>query len=167
MIAIAVYGVWRPRVVFDNVHEQTGPKLHPISRPQAARQALADLSGADDLFHVELCARLATPLQYYLQNTLHSNDAQWGEWNAIFTIAFIPTYYAVRLSVPQDIRCARFCSGARLSACRSSFRCSSCIRRTGALIAAAPIGLMGGVATAAYTDLLIRSCPPGFAGLRC
>jgi hypothetical protein len=35
---------------------------------------------------------------------------------------------------------------------------------TGALIAAVPIGLMGGVATAAYLDLLIRSCPPGLQG---
>ena len=29
---------------------------------------------------------------------------------------------------------------------------------------AAPIGLMGGVATAAYFDLAIRSCPPGLQG---
>ena len=35
---------------------------------------------------------------------------------------------------------------------------------TGALIAAAPIGLMGGVATAAYLDLTIRSCPRGLQG---
>ena len=35
---------------------------------------------------------------------------------------------------------------------------------TGALIAAAPIGLMGGVATAAYLDLMIRSCPRGLQG---
>jgi len=35
---------------------------------------------------------------------------------------------------------------------------------TGALIAAVPIGLMGGVATAAYLDLLIRSCPRGLQG---
>ncbi len=35
---------------------------------------------------------------------------------------------------------------------------------TGALIAAVPIGLMGGVATAAYLDLIIRSCPPGLQG---
>jgi hypothetical protein len=34
----------------------------------------------------------------------------------------------------------------------------------GALIAAAPIGLMGGVATAAYLDLTIRSCPRGLRG---
>jgi hypothetical protein len=35
---------------------------------------------------------------------------------------------------------------------------------TGALIAAAPMGLMGGIATAAYLDLLIRSCPQGLQG---
>ena len=35
---------------------------------------------------------------------------------------------------------------------------------TGALIAAVPIGLMGGVATAAYLDLIIRSCPQGLQG---
>ena len=35
---------------------------------------------------------------------------------------------------------------------------------TGALIAAVPIGLMGGVATAAYLDLIIRSWPPGLEG---
>ena len=34
----------------------------------------------------------------------------------------------------------------------------------GALVAAVPIGLMGGIATAAYMDLIIRSCPPGLQG---
>lgn len=33
-----------------------------------------------------------------------------------------------------------------------------------ALVLAAPIGLMGGVATAAYFDLAMRSCPPGLQG---
>jgi hypothetical protein len=33
-----------------------------------------------------------------------------------------------------------------------------------ALAAAAPMGLMGGTATAAYLDLIIRSCPPGLQG---
>ena len=32
------------------------------------------------------------------------------------------------------------------------------------LIYAAPIGLMGGIATAAYLDLIIRSCPRGLQG---
>ena len=35
---------------------------------------------------------------------------------------------------------------------------------TGALIAAVPMGLMGGVASAAYLDLIIRSCPRGLQG---
>jgi hypothetical protein len=35
---------------------------------------------------------------------------------------------------------------------------------TGALVAAVPIGLMGGVATGAYLDLIIRSCPAGLQG---
>lgn len=35
---------------------------------------------------------------------------------------------------------------------------------TGALIAAVPIGLMGGIATGAYMDLIIRSCPRGLQG---
>jgi hypothetical protein len=33
-----------------------------------------------------------------------------------------------------------------------------------ALLLAVPIGLMGGIATAAYFDLAIRSCPPGLQG---
>lgn len=35
---------------------------------------------------------------------------------------------------------------------------------TGALIAAVPIGLMGGIATGAYLDLIMRSCPKGLQG---
>jgi hypothetical protein len=35
---------------------------------------------------------------------------------------------------------------------------------TGSLIAAVPMGLMGGIATAAYLDLTIRSCPRGLEG---
>jgi hypothetical protein len=33
-----------------------------------------------------------------------------------------------------------------------------------ALVLAAPIGLMGGIATGAYFDLAMRSCPPGLQG---
>jgi hypothetical protein len=33
-----------------------------------------------------------------------------------------------------------------------------------AVVLAAPIGLMGGIATASYFDLAMRSCPPGLQG---
>ena len=44
----------------------------------------------------------ATPLQYYLQNTLHAEDAHCGQWNAIFSASFIPDLHAVRGSLPED-----------------------------------------------------------------
>jgi hypothetical protein len=31
-----------------------------------------------------------TPLKYYLQDTLHAQDAQWGQWNAIFSAPSFP-----------------------------------------------------------------------------
>jgi Na+/melibiose symporter-like transporter len=33
-----------------------------------------------------------TPLQYYLQDTMHTKNAQWGQRNAIFSAFFIPTF---------------------------------------------------------------------------
>jgi hypothetical protein len=32
------------------------------------------------------------------------------------------------------------------------------------MLCAVPVGLLGGMATAAYLDLIIRSCPPGLEG---
>jgi hypothetical protein len=104
-----------------------------------------------------------TPLQFYLQNTLHASDAQWGEWNAIFAASFIPTFvlygYLCRsvplktllwwgtvVAVPQMVPLLLINS------------------IPGALLAAGVIGLLGGVSSAAYIDLLIRSCPRGLQG---
>jgi hypothetical protein len=100
---------------------------------------------------------------FYLQDALHATDAQWGQWNAIFAASFIPTFlvfgvlcrklplktllfWGTVVAIPQMIPLA-FISSA-----------------SGALIAAVPIGLMGGVASAAYLDLMIRSCPKGLQG---
>src|SRR4029077_6103851 len=33
-----------------------------------------------------------TVLQYYLSNTLHASDAQWGAYNAISSLSFVPVY---------------------------------------------------------------------------
>jgi len=163
MLVIALFGVWRPRVVFDNVHEPKGPRLHPIADLKRLGGHWPIYPALTIYFMWSFAPGSTTPLQYYLQNTLHGNDAQWGDWNAIFTIAFIPTYmlfgylcrrYPLRtllfwgtvVGVPQYIPFFFMHTASQ------------------ALFAAAPIGLMGGVATAAYTDLLIRSCPPGLQG---
>jgi hypothetical protein len=104
-----------------------------------------------------------TPLQFYLTNKLHASDAVFSNYYGLFVISFIPTFllygflckkvplnkllwWGTIVAVPQMIPLALIHS-ANL-----------------ALVMAVPIGLMGGVATAAYYDLAMRSCPPGLQG---
>lgn len=162
MIGVVLIGVWRPRVVFDNLVAEPAPNrawddLKRLARHWPVYPAL----GIWFLF--SFSPGSATPLQYYLQNTLHATDSQWGQWNAIFAGAFIPTYllfgalcrrfplrtllwWGTIVTVPQMVPLLLIHSVS------------------GALWGAAAIGLMGGVATAAYIDLLIRSAPPGLQG---
>jgi hypothetical protein len=150
-------------VVYDHAHEEHKAAFHPwddfkrVSMHWPVYPALA----------IWLLWNFApgsvTPLQFYLQNTLHANDAAYGNWNAIFAGSFIPTFllfgflcrkfplrtllwWGTVVAVPQMVPLAFMHSV------------------TGALCAAVPIGLMGGVSSAAYLDLLIRSCPKGLEG---
>jgi len=105
----------------------------------------------------------STPLQYYLSNTLHASDEIYANFNAIFAASFIPTFlvygflckrvvlrklliWGTVVAVPQMIPLALVHSAQS------------------AMWLAAPIGLMGGIATASYYDLAVRSCPPGLQG---
>ena len=163
MAALAVYAAWRPSSVFDNIRDERAGTVHPL-------EDLKRLVKHWPIYPALLIWLLwgfapgsTTPLQYHLQNTLHATDAQWGQWNAIFAASFIPTYiiygmlcrkYALKtlllwgtvLAVPQMVPLIFIHSV------------------TGALVAAVPIGLMGGIATGAYLDLIIRSCPAGLQG---
>ena len=97
------------------------------------------------------------------QNTLHASDAQWGQWNAIFAASFIPTY------IVYGLLCRKFPLKTLLwwgtvLAVPQMVPLLFINTVTQALIAAVPIGLMGGLATGAYLDLIIRSCPRGLQG---
>jgi Na+/melibiose symporter-like transporter len=161
MTAIALYGLWKPADVFDNIRVETDG--HPIADLRRLIRHAPIYPALLIWLLWNFAPGSATPLQYYLQNTLHATDAQWGQWNAIFAASFIPTFilygwlcrrFPLRtlllvgtvLAVPQMIPLLFLHS------------------MTQALIAAVPIGLMGGVATGAYLDLIIRSCPRGLQG---
>ena len=146
MASVAVYAVWKPRSVFDNVRAERGAVAQPL-------QDIKRLVRHWPIYPALLIWALwnfapgsVTPLQYYLQNTLHAEDAQWGQWNAIFAASFIPTFmvygvlcrryplktllwWGTVVAVPQMVPLLFIHSVA------------------GALIAAVPIGLMGGVAS--------------------
>jgi Major Facilitator Superfamily len=163
MAAVAVYAIWRPQSVFDNVANEHSPAAQPWSDLKRLAKHWPIYPALVIWLLWSFAPGSVTPLQYHLQNSLHASDTQWGQWNAIFAASFIPTFlvfgvlcqrYPLRtllwwgtvVAVPQLVPLLFIGSV------------------TGALIAAVPIGLMGGVATAAYMDLIIRSCPPGLQG---
>jgi MFS family permease len=161
MAAIALYALWKPAAVFDNVSVET--EVDPM-------KDLARLMRHWPIYPALLIWLLwnfapgsTTPLQYYLQNTLHATDAEWGEWNAIFAACFIPTY------IVYGLLCRRFplktlLLWGTILAVPQMVPLLFIDTMTQALIAAVPIGLMGGLATGAYLDLIIRSCPRGLQG---
>jgi hypothetical protein len=163
MTLVAVYALWKPEEVFDNVRIDSGTGGHPM-------KDMKRLVGHWPIYPALLIWLLwnfapgsATPLQYHLQNTLHATDAQWGLWSAIFAASFIPTF------IVYGLLCRRFPLKTLLLwgtviAVPQMVPLLFIDSMNGALVAAVPIGLMGGLATGAYMDLIIRSCPPGLQG---
>jgi MFS transporter len=163
MAAVAGYAVWRPASVFDNVRIEPGPAAHPL-------QDLKRLTRHWPIYPALLIWLLwnfapgsATPLQYHLQNVLQARDTQWGQWNAIYGASFIPMFliYGV-LCRRLPLRTLLF--WGTVVAIPQFVPLLFIQSTTAALIAAVPVGLMGGIATASYLDLIIRSCPNGLQG---
>lgn len=104
-----------------------------------------------------------TVLQYYLANSHNASSMQWGAYNAIESLAFAPTlalfgYLCTRYPLRRLLWIATFIGVPQMVPLLF-------IRSAGdALIAAVPIGLMGGMAEAAYMALIMRSCPAGLLG---
>ena len=161
---IGLLGFWKPRSVFSHAYDKPQAKVTNLAgdvkrllRHRAVYPAVLIM------LLWSFAPGANTPLQYYLTNKLHAPDAVYSYYNGIFVAAFIPTFlmygflckkvvlkgllwWGTIIAVPQMIPLA-FIHSADL-----------------ALILAVPIGLMGGIATAAYYDLAMRSCPPGLQG---
>ena len=163
MASVAIYAAWKPRSVFDNVHGEDTSAANPL-------QDIKRLALHWPIYPALLIWLLwnfapgsATPLQYYLQNTLHAEDAQWGQWNAIYAASFIPTFMLFGL-LCRRLPLRTLLLLGTVAAVPQFVPLLFIHSMTGALIAAVPVGLMGGVATASYLDLIIRSCPRGLQG---
>jgi len=163
MAIVALYGLWRPKVVYDNLH---GERPKNASR----RGDFVRLIRHWPIYPALLIWLLwcfapgaQTPLQYFLTNTLHASDAQWGAWNALFAAGFIPTFLLFGwLCRRVPLRTLLF--WGTVAAVPQMIPLAFIHTVTASLIAAVVMGLLGGVATAAYTDLVIRSCPKGLQG---
>jgi MFS family permease len=163
MALLAIYAVWRPASVYDNVRNEHGPATLPLDDVKRLMRHWPIYPALLIWLLWNFAPGSATPLQYYLQNILHAEDAQWGQWNAIFGISFIPTFMLFGL-LCQNFPLKTLLLWGTVAAIPQMVPLLFIHSVTGALIAAVPIGLMGGVATASYLDLIIRSCPIGLQG---
>jgi hypothetical protein len=102
-------------------------------------------------------------LQYHLANTLKASDAQVGAWYAIFYASCVASLLAYGY-LCRRVRLSRLLLWGTLVAIPQWVPLIFIHSAGAALIAAVPIGLMGGLASAAYVDLAIRSCPEGLQG---
>ncbi len=161
---IALMGLWKPRSVFSHAYE----------KPQA--------SSADFVANVKRLVKhraiypavlimllwnfapgAQTPLQFYLTNELHASDAVYSYFNGIFTASFIPTLFLYGF-LCKKVPLNKLLWWGTLIAIPQMIPLAMIHTANLALVLAVPIGMMGGVATAAYFDLAIRSCPPGLQG---
>ncbi|MGO9008425.1 MAG: MFS transporter [Beijerinckiaceae bacterium] len=163
MASLTIYALWKPGSVYDNVRAEHEAAAHPLEDFRRLVRHWPIYPALLIWLLWNFAPGSATPLQYYLQNTLHADDVQWGLWNAIFVASLIPTFLVF------GILCRRFplktlLLWATVVAVPQFIPILFIHSVTAALIAAVPIGLLGGAATAAYLDLIIRSCPRGLQG---
>ena len=160
MLAVALFGLMRPRAVFDNLKDERQASATPWSDLKRLARHWPIYPALLIWFLWDFAPGTQTVLQYYISNTLHASDAVWGEYNAIFVGAFIPTFLL------YGWLCTRFklrtllIWGTVVGAPQMVPLLWVHSPQT-VLLAAAPLGLMGGVCSAAYWDLIIRSCPKG------
>jgi hypothetical protein len=163
MAAVALYGLWKPVSVYGNLHSERRPAVR--LRADVARLVrywpIYPALGVWLLWNFAPGAQ--TVLQYYLSNTLHASDSEWGYYNAIFAASFIPTFIIYGL-LCQKVALRGLLWWGTLVGVPQMMPLIFVHSASAALIVAVPIGLMGGVASAAYIDLLIRSCPKGLQG---
>ncbi len=163
MAAVTVFAAWKPASVFDNVRVETTQDAHRLDDLRRLLRHRPIYPALLIWMLWNFAPGSATPLQYYLQNTLHAADARWGQWNAVFGAAFIPTFLVFGL-LCRKVPLRTLLWWGTIVAVPQMVPLLFIHSVAGALIAAVPMGLLGGVATAAYLDLIIRSCPRGLQG---
>ena len=104
-----------------------------------------------------------TPLQYHMQNFLGASDVEWGLWNAVFTTAFLPAFVIYGF-LSLHVRFRTIILASAIVAIPQFLPLLFVTTLHQATLFAFAAGLSGGMATSAYLDLLIRSCPIGYHG---
>ncbi len=160
---VVVYAWVRPAVVFDNVRAERRGRVHPIDDLKRLARHWPVYPALLIWLLWSFAPGTETPLLNYLQRTFHATDTQYGEWSAIFAASFIPTTIAFGM-LCTTVPLRRLLVWGTVIGIPQMVPLLFIPSVNAALIAAVPMGLTGGVATAAYMSLIMRSCPPGLQG---
>jgi len=163
-LLVAAFGVWKPRAVFSHTYDQ------PLARTLNLWADLKRLARARAIYPAVLINFLwyftpgiGTPMQFYLTNHLHTGDALFADYLCVYFLSFIPTlllygFLCTRIRQRTLLWCSALIGVPQMLPLLFAHTGQS------ALLMAIPMGMMGGMANAAFYDLAIRSCPPGLQG---
>ena len=161
---IALYGALKPRSVYDHTYDQ------PVARGTTLAGDLRRLFRHRAIyppvliiFMFQFSPGSNTPLQYYLTDVLHAPDSVYGAFQGIFLLSFLPAF-ALYAYLCKRVPLRKLLWAGTLIVVPQMVPLALIHSATSALLLAVPIGLMGGIAFAAYGDLSMRSCPPGLQG---
>jgi Na+/melibiose symporter-like transporter len=160
---IALFGVFKPATIFPSSAE-----------PEPARGSLltdvARLIRYKPIYPALLAYLLwvftpgtGTPLQYYLTNTLHGSDSQWGQFLAILNLSMIPTFLLFGW-LARRVALRRLLWWSVIVGAPGLIPMLFVHSAAGALALAVLFGLSCGLGNAAFLNLMIRVCPQGLEG---
>ena len=164
MIGMTAFGAFGPKRLFEDAAKGAEPQR---LSPGADALRLLKTYAIYPVMIIQLLWQFAPganlAMQYHMANDLHATDAQVGAFFAIFYVGFIPMF------ILDGWLARRFRLGILLwiGAILAVPQMASLLfikSAEGALIAAIPMGLLGGIGQAAFTDLAMRSCPKGLEG---
>jgi MFS family permease len=163
-LVMFLLGLCKPRVVFVE-----GEKRGPIHRPATGAEIRRILRHrplwvATLLWFVwNFSPGFQTPLLFFMTKTLKATGDQYGWFQGLFNLGFLPTFVLYGLLIQRfPMRSILFWS--TLVAVPQMIPLLFIHSAVSALWLAGLIGLLGGVVTAAYYDLILRSCPRGLEG---
>jgi hypothetical protein len=162
LVAVAVMAMIRPRSLFDAavVEKPTSHFLEDIAR-LARHWPIYPVVMIQILW--QFAPGAGVVLQYHMSDALHGSDFQWAAWNAVFLGSFVPVFVAYGF-LCQRFKLSRLLWVGFGLAVFQMVPLLFVTSAAGAIWAAIPMGVIGGLGQAALTDLAIRSCPARLQG---
>lgn len=164
MLGMTAFGAFGPKRLFDDA--KAAPDAKRLTPGADALRLLRTWAIYPALL-IQLLWQFAPganlAMQYHMANDLHASDAQVGAFFAIFYGGFLPIFFLYGWLAQRFSLQTLLWIGAVL-AVPQMVSLLFIHSAEGALLAAIPMGLLGGIGQAAFTDLAMRSCPKGLEG---